>query len=83
MSLSTESMKVLCAKEVGSILGVNGRTAARLMRTHKIKAFRLSDNGPWRTTGGALGEYIMRELERQERERTQREAIAASLPLSA
>lgn len=50
---------LLCAKQVGALLGVSERTAARLMREGKIAAFKL---GGWRTTRLAVEAFIAERL---------------------
>lgn len=57
-------IKLLCAKEVAVILGVSERSAARLMRRGEIKAFKMS-GAIWRTTSKYVGEYVLRELEKE------------------
>jgi excisionase family DNA binding protein len=54
--------QLLCAKEVGALLGVNDRTAARLMRTGEIRAFKFSGS-IWRTPRRQVLAYIAREME--------------------
>jgi len=51
--------RLLCAKEVGRLLGISERTAARLMREGKLPAFKL---GGWRTTRLAVEAFIAESL---------------------
>ncbi len=54
-------MQLLCAKDVARRLGIEPRTAARLMATGEIEAFKLSGK-VWRTTAVAVESYVARQL---------------------
>jgi hypothetical protein len=63
-----ESMRCLCAKEVGAILGVSERSALRLMSSGQIESFRCGGK-LWRTTTAKVKDYQEREFERYRRHR--------------
>lgn len=52
---------LLCAKDVAKRLGVEPRTAARMMATGEIEAFKLSGK-VWRTTTAAVDAYVARQF---------------------
>jgi excisionase family DNA binding protein len=59
--MESEENMLLCAKDVANRLGIEPRTAARLMAGGEIEAFKLSGK-VWRTTAAAVEAYVSREL---------------------
>jgi excisionase family DNA binding protein len=57
-----------CAKDVATRLGVEERTAVRLLRTGEIDGFKVNGR-VWRTSRENVERYIARELRRDTLER--------------
>lgn len=55
-------LQLLCAKEVAARLGVTPRVAAKMLRSHQIKGFKLSGKY-WRTTEIHLEFYVARSMQ--------------------
>jgi excisionase family DNA binding protein len=63
MEQGTHDPAALCAKQVALRLGVQPRTAARLMASGAIPAFKLSGRR-WRAWPEEIAKYAERETER-------------------
>lgn len=54
------AVKLLCTKEVADRIGVVAKTAAKMMRSNEIQAFK--QGGDWRATELHVELYVTRKL---------------------